>query len=64
MFTSLTEMIVTEAATFIFSVGSSMFIAGVKWGKVTQQLEHMTERLAKIEGMFVLRLKDDPHDDS
>lgn len=61
--------------TLLLSVTSSAFIAGSRWGRVSGKLEQletgqrdhvtrgdvqgMAERLARIEGMFELRLKDD-----
>lgn len=46
------------AATFLCSVGASMFIAGTRWGQVNSEMRAMNDRLAKIEGMFTLRPKD------
>lgn len=61
--------------TLFLSVGSSAFIAGSRWGAVnaklasveanqkdavtTGDMQRVGERLARIEGMFELRLKDD-----
>lgn len=61
--------------TMLLSVGSSAFIAGSRWGRVNGKLDQlergqrdratktdvqsMAERIARIEGMFELRLKDD-----
>lgn len=55
-------IVMTEIATFVLSVGASMFVAGTRWGRVENKIETMADRLAKIEGMFTLRLKD-PKDD-
>lgn len=55
-------IVMTEIATFVLSVGASMFVAGTRWGRVESKIETMADRLAKIEGMFTLRLKD-PKDD-
>lgn len=35
-----------------------MFIAGSRWGEVRADMRLMADRLAKIEGMFTLKLKD------
>lgn len=53
-----TLVIITEIATFVLSVGSSMFVAGTRWGRVETKMESMNDRLAKIEGMFTLRIRD------
>jgi hypothetical protein len=54
--------ILVSAVTFIMSIAGSMFIAGNRWGRIESKIEIMADRLAKIEGMFTLRLKD--RDDS
>jgi hypothetical protein len=38
-----------------------MFVAGTRWQEVRSDLRIMGDRLAKIEGMFTLKLRD--HDD-
>lgn len=58
----LTTEYVVAGITFIVSVASSMFIAGSRWGEVRTDMRVMADRLAKIEGMFTLKLKD--HDDN
>lgn len=50
---------VSEIATFMFSVGISTFIAGVRWGGVQQELRAVESRLTRIEGMFELKLRQD-----
>jgi hypothetical protein len=50
--------IIISSATFVCSMGSAMFIAGMKWGRVNTQVDSINQRLAKIEGMFTLTLKD------
>lgn len=47
--------------TVLLSVCTSMFVAGTRWGRVESEVRLMSDRLAKIEGMFTLRLKDDGH---
>jgi hypothetical protein len=56
--TSLIIAAVTFIASIITSVGSAMFIAGNRWGEVRTDMRVMADRLAKIEGMFTLKLKD------
>lgn len=48
-----------DAATFIVSVSASAFIGGVRLGQLTGDIRGINERLARIEGMFTLRLKGD-----
>jgi hypothetical protein len=51
-------------ATFVMSVGASMFVAGRQWGEVRSEMRYMNDRLAKIEGMFVLAPREARHDGS
>jgi hypothetical protein len=50
--------IVVSVATFVISIGSSMFIAGARWGRINEDITSIDRRLAKIEAMFTLTLKD------
>lgn len=63
--------LVGALATIAISLGGSAFIAGTRWGEVrvklaelerdkvtTSDMRTVTERLAKIEGMFTLKLRD------
>lgn len=52
---------IISAATFLSSVGASMFVAGQRWGEVRSEMRYMNDRLAKIEGMFTLTPKDQGH---
>lgn len=54
-----TEIIIA-IATFVCSVGASMFVAGTRWGQINTEMRTMNDRLAKIEGMFTLTPKDFP----
>jgi hypothetical protein len=56
--TSLGLDIAIACVTFIASVGTSMFVAGTRWGELRTDFRVMADRLAKIEGMFELRLRD------
>jgi hypothetical protein len=49
--------ILIGVATFMISTGASMFIAGARWGTMNTEVRAINDRLAKIEGMFTLRLK-------
>jgi hypothetical protein len=53
----VTEVVI-GIVTFVLSVGASMFIAGARWGTMEAGMRTMNERMARIEGMFTLRLKD------
>ena len=50
--------IIIGCVTFVTSVSTSMFIAGSRWGEVRADVKTISERLAKIEGMFTLKLED------
>jgi len=54
---SLEIDVLIAVVTFIASVGTSMFVAGTRWGEMRADLRVMADRLAKIEGMFELQLK-------
>lgn len=62
--TLLTIQILGGIVTLVLSVASSMFVAGTRWGRVESEVRLMSDRLAKIEGMFTLRLKDGTGDAS
>ena len=53
---------VIGVATFFCSVGASAFISGTHWGELRADVKTMSDRLAKIEGMFTLTLKDSGKD--
>jgi len=61
---ALIIQIAVSAITFTVSVGMSMFIAGTRWGRVENRIENMSDRLARIEGMFTLTLKRKDRNDS
>jgi hypothetical protein len=48
------------AATIVLSLAGSAFISGTRWGRVESDMKSMSDRLARIEGMFTLVYKD-PH---
>ena len=54
---TLVEIII-GAVTFIASTGTAAFISGTHWGELRGDVKVMNDRLAKIEGMFTLRLRD------
>ena len=49
---------VISAGGVIASITTSAFISGTRWGTMQQEMRTMADRLAKIEGMFTLRLRD------
>ena len=49
---------VIAAGSVVASVTVSAFISGTRWGTMQQEMRGMADRLAKIEGMFTLRLRD------
>ena len=53
---------VIAAGGVIASITVSAFISGTRWGAIQQDVRGMADRLAKIEGMFTLRLKDNEQD--
>ena len=68
---AVTAEILIATAGVVVSVICSVFVAGSRWGRVTTQLEELKrervtrsdvsgigERLARIEGMFELKLKE------
>jgi hypothetical protein len=52
------------AATILVSLGGSAFIAGARWGRVESDMREMASRLARIEGMFTLRLRKEGRDNA
>jgi cytochrome oxidase Cu insertion factor (SCO1/SenC/PrrC family) len=50
--------ILIAAVGVIVSICSSVFVAGARWGRVEGDMRSMSDRLAKIEGMFTLKLRD------
>jgi hypothetical protein len=58
-----TDVALISAGTFILSQLCSAvvaaFISGMHWGELRTDVREMNNRLAKIEGMFTLRLRDD-----
>lgn len=50
---------IVAVATFLSSVGVSAFIAGMRWGRVLQELRYVDNRLTKIEALFDYQLKRD-----
>lgn len=50
--------------TLVLSVSITLFVSGSRWGRVETKMEFMSDRLAKIEGMFTLRVRDGARDGS
>jgi len=55
---STTLSIVIAGVGVIVSICSSMFVAGSRWGRIEGDMRSMTDRLARIEGMFTLVPRD------
>lgn len=53
-----TIQVVIGVCTVVVSICGSAFVAGTRWGRVESEMKDMATRLAKIEGMFTLTLKD------
>lgn len=45
--------------TFVFSVGTSVFVSGITVGRFSGNVKSIESRLSRIEGMFTLVLKSD-----
>jgi hypothetical protein len=50
--------LVSEIATVVVSISGAAFVSGTRWGRVEQDMKTMSDRLARIEGMFTLKLRD------
>lgn len=57
MDTAVVTEIIIGAVTIAVSLIGSAFIAGNRWGRIESDIRGMSDRLAKIEGMFTLRLR-------
>jgi hypothetical protein len=56
--TVLVIQTVIAAGGVVASVTVSAFVSGTRWGQMQGDMRLMADRLAKIEGMFTLRLRD------
>lgn len=50
--------IVIGLSAYVLSVVTTAVIVGVKWGKLTADVDNMKTDLAEIKGMFRLTLKE------
>ena len=50
--------LVIGGCTIVLSLTGSAFIAGSRWSRMESSISTMSDRLAKIEGMFTLRFRD------
>jgi hypothetical protein len=57
--TGLAVEIMIGVVTLFASWGGSAFIAGMRWGSINSSIQDQNQRLARIEGMFELKLKDE-----
>lgn len=47
----------------VVAICGAMFVAGSRWGRIEGDIHSISDRLAKIEGMFTLKLREpDRHD--
>jgi hypothetical protein len=60
--TVLVLQVIISAGGVIASITVSSFVSGTRWGRMETDMRAMADRLAKIEGMFTLRLKDNSED--
>lgn len=51
-----------SVAGMIGSIIVSAFIAGIGWGSIKKDVQTLSRQVAKIEGMFELRLRDHTSD--
>lgn len=58
--TALVLQVVIASVGVLASVTVSAFVSGTRWGRIETDMRSMSDRLAKIEGMFTLKLRDDP----
>lgn len=59
--TSVFIVIISNLGTLILSLLATTFAVGRTFGEVRRDIAEIRKDLGKIEGMFVLRLRDD-HD--
>lgn len=55
---SIIWSIIIGMITLIMSVSTSAIIVGMRWGKLTSDVDNMKTDLAEIKGMFRLTLKE------
>ena len=53
----ITIQVLIDGVTVVLSVVGASFAAGIRIGSIETTLHGMAERLARIEGLFELRLK-------
>lgn len=58
MSTSIVVGIISGVITIIISVSTTAVMVGVKWGKLSNDVDNMKTDLAEIKGMFRLTLKE------
>lgn len=52
-------IILSDLATLVISLLSVTFLAGQRWQDVKRDIADIKTNVAKIEGMFVLRIRPD-----
>jgi hypothetical protein len=55
--TPVSLQLLISAGGVLVSVCCSMFVAGSRWGRVEGDMRSVSDRLARIEGMFTLKLR-------
>ena len=53
------DLIINDLVTLLGSVVLATWVLGVKYGSINSSLDNIKMRLARIEGMFELRIKKD-----
>lgn len=56
---SVFVVVISNLATLVLSLGATVFTVGRSFGEVRRDIADIRKDLGKIEGMFVLRLRDD-----
>ncbi len=59
MTTAVIITITVSCATFFASVGASTFVSGMRWGKITRDMEYVQRDIRTIMEYFRLTPRDD-----
>lgn len=58
MHLTMSNLIISDLITLVLSLIAAVWASGVRWGKMEGKLTEMNTRLARIEGMFELKLRE------
>lgn len=58
MHTTVSDLIISDLITLVVSLVAAVWASGVRWGKMESKLTEVNTRLARIEGMFELKLRE------